>query len=221
MFLLAPKDNAPFKSTRTYVKQLIFGPYSDIEPYIICVFAFMGKVFVEKYLSHIDLFLNLGIWPMIYLTILLVDGQYQKLNGTLAALLANVLGALIILPYFALRRSEKAKEYRMNIFIRMFEWKITPILLMITTIGVICYGLLFGNSNVFMHEFQTNWFIHCMTLDFFILSFIFPFLIEDDLKRRQMFDNKQWTFYFRLCFIPMIGPSIYFYRRKSLKQANH
>lgn len=155
---------------------------------------------------------------MIYLTMLLVDGQYKKFNGTLSALLSNVLGALIILPYFALRRSDKAKEHRVNIFVRLFELKITPLLLLIITIGLICFALIYGHFQIFIHEFQRNWFIHCMTIDFFIFSFLFPFLIEDDLKRRRMFNQKQWTFYFRLGFIPLFGPLIYFLQRQPLKQ---
>lgn len=154
---------------------------------------------------------------MIYLTVLLVDGQYQKLNGTLAALLSNLLGAWIILPYFGLRRSEKVKEFRVNIFVRIFESKITTALLFMTTISLLGYALLYGDFRIFIHEFRTNWFIHSMTIDFFILSAIFPFLIEDDLKRRQVFDKQQHSFYFRLAFMPLIGPLIYLYRRPSLK----
>ena len=155
---------------------------------------------------------------MIYLTLLLVDGQYQKFNGVLSALLSNFLGALIILPYFALRRNDKAKEYRRNLFVRLFELKIIPILLLMITIGLICFALIYGHFGIFIHEFQRNWFIHCMTIDFFTLSILFPFLIEDDLKRRRMFDAKQWTFYFRLCFLPLFGPLFYFLRRQPLKQ---
>ena len=47
IFVLAPRDNAPIKSTSRYVKQLIFGPYGDIEPYIICLFSFMGRSSAE------------------------------------------------------------------------------------------------------------------------------------------------------------------------------
>ena len=48
--------------------------------------------------------------------------------------------------------------------------------------------------------------MHSMTIDFVILSLLFPFLIEDDLEQRRMFDQQQWTFDLRLCFIPLFGP---------------
>ena len=156
---------------------------------------------------------------MVYLTILLIDGQNQRLNGTFSALLSNFLGAFIILPYFGLRRSEKCREYRLNIFIRIFESKMTSILLMITSIALICYALIFGHLSIFLHEFQTNRFIHVMTIDFFVLSFLFPFIIDDDLKRRQNFDKNSSSFYFRLGFLPLFGPLIYLCQRQPLKQS--
>lgn len=42
---LAPNDKSSTKSTSQYVKQLIFGPYNDIDAYIISLFYFMGNVF--------------------------------------------------------------------------------------------------------------------------------------------------------------------------------
>lgn len=155
---------------------------------------------------------------MIYLTILLVDGQFQRLNGTAAALLSNFLGAFIILPYFALRRSEKAKEFRPNIFVRIFESKITSTLLLIATLGLFGYGLAWGNLQAFLHDFRTSLFIHVMTIDFCVLSLIFPFLIEDDLKRRSTSPDQEWPSNFRLCFIPMFGPLLYFLRRDRLRK---
>lgn len=216
-FLFAPDDYGSLKSTKEYVKQLVFGSYGDIDAYIISLFLIMGKEIQDMtyFLILTTLFIQ-GIWPMTYLTVLLVDGQYQKLNGTLSALLSNLFGAWIILPYFGLRRSEKAKEFRMNIFIRIFESKITTALLIMVTIGLIGFALVYGDFRVFIHEFRTNWFIHSMTIDFFILSAIFPFLIEDDLKRRQVFDKHQYSSYFRLAFMPLIGPLIYLFRRSPL-----
>jgi len=155
---------------------------------------------------------------LIYLTVLLIDGQKQTLNGTLVALLSNFFGAWIVLPYFALRESEKSKTFKFHIFIRIFESKITTILLLIAAIGLLIYAFIFGDFTVFIHEFRTNWFIHIMTIDFFILSFIFRFLIKDDLERRQKIDDNQRNFYYRICSIPLFGPLIYFYQRPPLKQ---
>lgn len=152
------------------------------------------------------------------MSILLVDGQNQPLNGTLTTLLAMALGGFIILPYMGLRRSENAKKYRTNIFVRIFESKLLVILLMVLTIGCIAFGLKFGYTSAFLHEFRSNQFIHIMTIDFFVVSFSFPELIADDLKRRNMNQKNQCQFYSRLCFVPLMGPLIYLYQRKPLQE---
>ncbi|CAF3294638.1 unnamed protein product [Rotaria sp. Silwood2] len=198
--LLAPKHNQTTKSTTVYIKQLMFGPWNDIDPYVISLFYF------------------LGIWPLVYMSILLVDGQNQRLNGTLASLLAMALGGFILLPYFALRRDDNTRKFKLNLFIRIFESKLIPILLMISTVGLIFFAGSLGDFHVFLHEFCTHQFIHIMTIDFFVVSFLFPCLIADDLERRRMTQNNQFQFYFCLCFIPLIGPLIYLYKRQPLQQ---
>ncbi|UJR13723.1 hypothetical protein I4U23_000734 [Adineta vaga] len=199
----APKTDQRSKSTGVYVKQLMFGPWNDIDPYIISLFYF------------------LGIWPLVYMSILLTDGQNQPFNGSLASCMAMVLGGFILLPYFALRRSECGKKFRINYFVRLFESKLIAIGLMISTIGLILFAIMFGNLHEFRQEFDRNQFIHVMTIDFFVVSFLFPFLINDDLKRRDMDRDKQFKHYFPLTFIPLLGPLIYLYQRQPLQQTNN
>ncbi|CAF0893797.1 unnamed protein product [Rotaria sordida] len=198
--LLAPKNDQTTKPTFLYVKQLTFGPWNDIDPYVITLFYY------------------LGVWPFIYLSILLVDGQNQPFNGTLASSLSMALGSFILLPYFALRRSENARKFKLNFFVRLFDSKFISILLMLATVGLTFFAVNYGDFRVFLHEFWTNQFIHVMTIDFFIVSFLFPYLIGDDLERRKMTQNNQFQFYFYLCFIPLIGPLIYLYQRQPLQQ---
>ena len=155
------------------------------------------------------------------MSILLVDGQNQPLNGSLASVLAMALGGFILLPYFALRRSEYVRKFQLNFFVRIFESKLTTITLMISTIGFILFAFIFGDFGIFLDEFGRNRFIHIMSIDFFVVSFLFPFLIDDDLKRRHIIKNNQFKYYFYLCFIPLIGPLIYLYQRQPLVQTNN
>ncbi|CAF1138268.1 unnamed protein product [Rotaria sp. Silwood1] len=178
----------------------MFGPWNDIEPYVIALFYF------------------LGIWPLVYMSILLIDGQNQRLNGTVASILAMALGGFILLPYFALRRSDNIKKYKINLFIRIFESKLIAIILMVSTMSLIVFAVKFGDIHMFLHEFWTNQFIHIMTIDFFVVSCLFPCLITDDLTRRKMTQNNQFQFYYYLCFVPLIGPLIYLYQRQPLQQ---
>ena len=151
------------------------------------------------------------------MSLLLTDGQHQRLNGTVASLLSNLLGGFILLPYFALRQSSKAKTFRSNWCIRLFESKIVSILLMLITIALLAFAVAFGHWNIYLKEFNGNHFIHVMTIDFCIVSLLFPFLVDDDLKRRQSSSNSQSRRYTALSFLPVIGPLIYLYQRPPLK----
>jgi hypothetical protein len=150
--------------------------------------------------------------------ILLVDGQNQPLNGGLASLLSMVFGGFVLLPYCALRRGPNAAKYKWNFLIRLFDSKAICIFLILATIALVLFALIFGDFGLLLHEFRTNRFIHIMSIDFFVVSWLFPFLIPDDLKRRKMITNHEFQVYFPLCFLPLIGPLIYLYRRKPLKQ---
>lgn len=161
---------------------------------------------------------SLGIWPLVYMSVLLTDGQYQRLNGTLASILAVGLGGFILLPYFGLRRRENAQKFQSNLIVRIFESKVVSILLLTAAIGLLLFALKFGNMQAFLHEFRTHIFIHIMTIDFFVVSFLFPGLVEDDLKRRKIISNSQIQRYSHLCYLPLFGPLIYLFQRPPLEQ---
>jgi hypothetical protein len=150
------------------------------------------------------------------MSILLLDGQNQRFHGALASILAIFLGGFILLPYFGLRRTEKGKTLRLNVFIRLFESKLTSVTLMLVSAGLITSALILGDRRAFVDEFLTNRFIHIMTIDFFVVSFLFPFLVEDDLRRRATSTSDDRVQSVALCFVPLIGPLIYLYRRRAL-----
>jgi hypothetical protein len=154
---------------------------------------------------------------LIYTCILLVDGQNQLFNGGLASLLSMVFGGFVLLPYCALRRSPNSAKYKWNFLVRFFDSKTICVLLILSTISLLLFALVFGDFHVFIHEFCTNRFIHIMSIDFFVVSWLFPCLIPDDLKRRKMITNYEFQANFPLCFLPLIGPLIYLYRRKPLE----
>jgi hypothetical protein len=66
--------------------------------------------------------------------------------------------------------------------------------------GIICFNLRWLWP--FFHGFRTNRFIHIMSIDFIVVSWLFPFLIPDDLKRRKMITNHEFQVYFPLWFLP-------------------
>jgi hypothetical protein len=157
------------------------------------------------------------VWPLVYACILLADGQNQPFNGGLAVLLSNLFGGFVLLPYFALRRSPNPAKFKLNFPVRVFDSKATYVLLIMGTISLLLFASIFGDFRLFLREFRTNRFIHIMSIDFFVVSWLFPFLVTDDLKRRKMISKSDFQLYFYLCFIPLIGPLLYLYKRKPLK----
>ena len=151
------------------------------------------------------------------MSLLLTDGQNQRLNGSIASLLSMMLGGFILLPYFALRQSSKARKFQMNWCARLFESKLVSVLLMLATLALVVFAFAFGDWDNYRKEFNGNRFIHVMTIDFCIVSLLFPFLVDDDLKRRQASSNEQSRLYMALCFLPLIGPLIYLFTRQPLK----
>jgi len=57
-----------------------------------------------------------------------------------------------------------------------------------------------------------------MTLDFCLLILLFPALLQDDLKRRQLANSNVFNM---LIWIPFVGPLLYFSLRPSLPETNN
>ena len=151
------------------------------------------------------------------MSLLLTDGQNQPLNGTAASLLSMMLGGFILLPYFALRQSSKARKFQVNWCVRLFESKVVSVLLMLMTLALLVFAFAFGHWNNYRKEFNGNRFIHVMTIDFCIVSLLFPFLVDDDLKRRRASSNGQPRLDMALCFLPLVGPLFHLFKRQPLK----
>jgi uncharacterized membrane protein YdcZ (DUF606 family) len=93
--------------------------------------------------------------------ILLVDGQNQPLNGGLASLLSMVFGGFVLLPYCALRRSPNAGKYKWNFLVRLFDSKAICIFLILATIALVLFALIFDDFGLFFMDF--------VPIDLFIL----------------------------------------------------
>jgi hypothetical protein len=57
-----------------------------------------------------------------------------------------------------------------------------------------------------MHQWQSNRFIHVMSLDFCLLCLLFPALLRDDMARRGL---KNPQLFWLTALIPLFGPLIY------------
>ncbi|MGI2908145.1 DUF2834 domain-containing protein [Tolypothrix sp. VBCCA 56010] len=194
-FVFAPPDQP---DTFELIKNLSTGQWQGINPLVIALFNIMG------------------VFPMIYSAVLFIDGRGQKIPAWLFAIPSFAVGAFAILPYLALRESNKQFPGKKDFFIKLLDSRFTGIALTLGTIVLVGYGLLAGDWGNFVKQWQTSRFIHVMSLDFCVLCLIFPALLGDDLARRQV---KNPQLLWLISFIPLFGSLIYLSVRPPLLEA--
>ncbi|MBD2567644.1 DUF2834 domain-containing protein [Anabaena lutea] len=184
-FLFAPPDNFP--ESLELIKNLSTGQWQGINPLVIALFNIMG------------------VWPLIYSTVLFIDGRGQKIRAWPFATASFAVGAFALLPYLALRGSNQEFIGKKNLFIKLLDSRINGILLTLGAGFLFAYALQ-GDWGNFVQQWQTSRFIHVMSLDFCMLSLLFPALLGDDMTRRGWQHNQLfWLF----AMIPLFGPLIY------------
>lgn len=184
-FFFAPPDQP---DTFELIKNLSTGQWQGINPLVIALFNIMG------------------IWPLIYSTVLFIDGRCQKIPAWPFATASFALGAFALLPYLALRETNKQFVGKKNILIKLLDSRFTGIALTIGAAILVIYGLQKGDWVNFIQQWQTSRFIHVMSLDFCLLSLLFPALLGDDMARRGWKDHQLfWLF----ALIPLFGPLLY------------
>ena len=175
-------------STEVIFKLLTFD-FSSINPITVAIYNLMG------------------IWPIIYLTMLYPDGKNKKVPSWPFLLASFLFGIFIILPYFVLRDYKNLNPPKSDRVIRILNHKVWLIILLVISLGIVNYGLLLGNFQDFLIHFQSNTFVHIMTIDFIALTFLSPFIIWIDSQRYLVDQHKNniWI----LSFIPLIGTILY------------
>lgn len=183
-FLFAP-PNQP--DTVELIKRLSTGDWQGINPLIIALFNLMG------------------VFPIIYSGLLFIDGRVQKLPAWLFATTSFGVGAFALLPYLALREANPTFVGKKDWFLKLLDSRITGVLVLLGTIALVGFGVAQGNWQDFAQQWQTNRFIHVMSLDFCLLCLLFPTLLGDDMARRGLKDDR----IFWLSLIPLLGAAFY------------
>ncbi|HEY9902171.1 MAG TPA: DUF2834 domain-containing protein [Candidatus Sericytochromatia bacterium] len=184
-FLLAP-PNQP--DTVELIKNLSTGKWEGINPLIISLFNIMG------------------VWPLIYSGLLFIDGREQKIPAWLFATGSFGVGAFALLPYLALRQPNQQFTGSKDIFLKLMDSRWLGIVLTLGSLALLSFGLLNGDWRDFIQQWQTNRFIHVMSLDFCLLCLLFPALLGDDMARRGL---KNPAFFWVVALLPLIGSSLY------------
>ncbi|NJL48010.1 MAG: DUF2834 domain-containing protein [Leptolyngbyaceae cyanobacterium SM2_5_2] len=194
-FILAPPDQP---DTFELIKRLSTGAWEGINPAIIALFNAMG------------------IWPMVYACIALVDGHGQRLRAWPFVVGSFAVGAFALLPYLALRQPNPEFAGHRTPLLRLVEARWVGGLLGAGAIALLSFSLLQGDWPAFWHAWQTSRFIHVMTLDFCALWLLFPVLLRDDMARRAL--TQPWIVVAVLA-LPLVGACLYLALRPSLSQA--
>lgn len=148
-FLLAPPEQP---DTLQLIQNLSVGKWEGINPIIIALFNLMG------------------IWPLIYSAMIIIDGRGQQIPAWLFVTASFAIGAFAVLPYLALRKPNQEFSGNKNLIIQLLDSRITGLLLTIVVLVLVAYGLQ-GDVGNFMQQWQPSRFIHIYT--YYELRFLF------------------------------------------------
>jgi hypothetical protein len=172
--------------------QLSTGQLAEINPIIIAIFYIMG------------------IFPIIYAAFILFDSN-QKISPYPFSAVSFGLGAFALLPYLALRQTDITWNKSKNWLLKILDARLTAIASSAALITLMIWGLTQGNWSDYVAQWQTSQFIHVMSIDFCLLSLLFPAILGDDIKRREV---AGWLK--AIAFIPLFGALIYWCLRPQL-----
>jgi hypothetical protein len=195
-FLLAPPEQP---GTFELIKNLSTGQWTGINPIVIALFNLLGIV------------------PMIYACLMFIDGKQQKVAAWPFSAFSFGVGAFALLPYLALREPNQEFHGKKNLFLKILDSRWLGLLLTIGAGSLFVYGLLGGNWADYIQQFQTNRFVHVMSLDFCLLWLIFPALLGDDMARRGI---KSSALFWIVALIPLFGSLAYLCLRPPLPETS-
>lgn len=194
-FFLAP-PNQP--DTFQLIKNLSTGNWEGINPLIIALFNIMG------------------IWPFIYSCLVFFDSREQKIPAWPFAAASFGVGAFALLPYLALREPNQGFTGSKGIFLKLLDSRWFGVALTLGTLNLLGFGLLKGDWGDFIQQWQTNRFIHVMSLDFCLLCLLFPALLGDDMARRGL---KNSPLFWVVALVPLVGSLLYLCLRPPLSDS--
>jgi Ni,Fe-hydrogenase I cytochrome b subunit len=192
-FLFAPPNDP---HTLDLIRNLSTGALDNINPYIIALFNLMG------------------ILPMIYGSFLLIDGVSQKIPAWLFLTGSFFLGAFALIPYLIFRENNPTFTGEKNWLIKLADSRLLGIILTLVTTGLIIFGVSQGNGTDFILQWQSSRFINVMSLDFCLLSVLFPVLLKNDMEKRGIYQER---IFWLISLIPLFGVLIYLCWRSPLK----
>ena len=186
-------------STIALLTDLIGGNISALNPLLVAEFNLMGGL------------------PLIYCCFLFADGRERKLSAWIFAAGMMGVGGFALLPYLVFRGQRLSSNERPSVVLRFWDshWVALPLLALSS--GLVVYGCWQGDWNGFLQLWQSQQFVHVMTLDYLLLCALLPVMVYDDLPRRN------WSvgaWFWAIACIPLFGPLLYLCLRPPLKKTS-
>jgi len=194
-FGFAPPDQP---DTVDLIKRLATGQIDGINPLIVALFNIMG------------------VFPVIYAALLLIDGKMQKVRAYPFVLGSFGVGAFAVLPYLALREPNGEFTGQKNWLLKVLDSRWLGVVVAIAALGLVGYGLTQGDWADFAQQWQTSRFIHVMSLDFCMLCLLFPILLRDDMARRGWHNP---AIFWAVSLVPFLGAAFYLVLRPAIAES--
>lgn len=186
-------------STIALLTDLVNGNFSALNPLLVAEFNLMG------------------VLPLVYCCFLFADGREHKLPAWIFAAGMMGVGGFALLPYLVFRGQRTPVEGDPSTFLRFWDSRWVAVGLLMIGAGLMAYGCWQGDWNTFVQLWQSQQFVHVMTLDYLLLCALLPVMVYDDLPRRE------WSVgpgFWAIACIPFLGPLLYLCLRPPLRASS-
>ncbi|MFB2969369.1 DUF2834 domain-containing protein [Aerosakkonema sp. BLCC-F183] len=163
------------------------------------------------------IFSLMGVWPMIFACLMFFDGRMQNFRAWPYFVGANGTGVICLLPYLFLRDRHQEFSGKKDKLLRILDKRSTGVALLLSTIALFAYAIIAGDWVDYIQQFQTQHFVHLISIDFCLMCLVFPIatLFDDDMARRGIDDRR---IYWAVALFPLFGPLLYLCLRPPLPE---
>jgi hypothetical protein len=193
--LLTPLDQP---GNLMLIEKLVKLQWMDINPILAAIFSLMG------------------VWPMIYASLLLIDERTQDISAWPSLLLSNGSGVIGLLPYLILRQPNQEFSGQKDIWLKTLDSHAFGVFISLVTASLLAYAMLAGDWEHFIQQWHTNHFVHLISLDFCLMCVLFPSILGDDMARRGLRDS---IIFWAVTLVPLLGALVYLCLRPPLKES--
>jgi hypothetical protein len=187
LVLIAPPLN--WELTKLLIVRLLTLQWSQIDPVIFSLFSLIG------------------VWILIYSSLLFFDGRMQPIPFYPFALISLGTGIIGLIPYLAWREPNTEFTGALDKWLQILDSRLTGVLLTLFTLGLLIYALVAGDWEQFWQLFKSDRFINGMSLAFCLFCLLFPTILGDDMVRRGYLKDSQ--LFWLIALVPLFGPVTY------------